>query len=454
MCVGEKPRAERRPVTDISKLWVLHGRFYDLQPFMARHPGGAYNLLLGRGRDCTELFESVHSLSDVNMSAILNKYEVSVEPQILKEQAHKVNITLNEEGTAPVDLFSWKKEGLYKTIVQRVKAKVFSEDANYKATKFVAAKLAVMAVLYVMTWYFAVTTGNLWWAVCSGALTEMLGFCLMHDASHGAVSKNWRLNYGGTLWSSWMFWNHWLWLQHHCYGHHSYSGIYRKDPDVVNSKLFIRKDKAMKMTVFNKFQHWIAFPLMMMFPNQHIGQIIQYQLSRFRRRIFGLPTTACTPAMQMHNNVVMLLSFLFHIVAPFVFLPVGNALAILFVHYTLMGISYFFCVAPNHDQMEQHHAKLVTAGQQLDWGEHQVLNSGNHSTSTSLVDRAITQLWGSMNYQIEHHLFPSVSHVHMPRVAVIVRQTCAEFGVAYNGDHNWLGSMGSFWHACRELARP
>jgi cytochrome b involved in lipid metabolism len=45
---------------DPSKLWLIHGKYYDLEPFMKEHPGGRRFLEQSRGRDCTELFESIH----------------------------------------------------------------------------------------------------------------------------------------------------------------------------------------------------------------------------------------------------------------------------------------------------------------------------------------------------------------------------------------------------------
>jgi cytochrome b involved in lipid metabolism len=59
-------------------LWVIHGQYYDLSSFVDRHPGGKEMILLGKGRDCTEMFESIHALSKVSVHKLLEKYRVQV----------------------------------------------------------------------------------------------------------------------------------------------------------------------------------------------------------------------------------------------------------------------------------------------------------------------------------------------------------------------------------------
>lgn len=59
-------------------LWVIHGKYYDLEPFVPQHPGGYEMITLGRGRDCTEMFESIHCLSHRAIHKLLAKYEVPV----------------------------------------------------------------------------------------------------------------------------------------------------------------------------------------------------------------------------------------------------------------------------------------------------------------------------------------------------------------------------------------
>jgi linoleoyl-CoA desaturase len=58
---------------------------------------------------------------------------------------------------------------------------------------------------------------------------------------------------------------------------------------------------------------------------------------------------------------------------------------------------------------------------------------------------------GSINYQIEHHLFPGMSHIHLPRIAPIVRQTCEEFHIPYAAYFSLSSAWYSFLVTCRSV---
>ena len=63
-----------------------------------------------------------------------------------------------------------------------------------------------------------------------------------------------------------------------------------------------------------------------------------------------------------------------------------------------------------------------------EWAIHQI----NTTTNFATKQRWHNWFWGGLNFQIEHHLFPRISHIHYPAISKIVKQTCKEFNVAYN----------------------
>ena len=89
------------------------------------------------------------------------------------------------------------------------------------------------------------------------------------------------------------------------------------------------------------------------------------------------------------------------------------------------------CIIPNHDSFETH-ANITTDMKNTDWGEFQVRNSGNFATDNYLVNYC----FGGINYQIEHHLFPTICHVHFPQIQEIVKKTCEEFDIPYVENKN------------------
>lgn len=151
------------------KLWVIHGAYYDLHSFIDSHPGGSEMLLLGRGRDCTEMFESVHALSKRNMAALLAKYKVDPPKGSFPP---------------PPEMFSWKEDGFYSVLAKRVRAHFAESGHSHKATTAYWFKVALLFGLWVATVVRTYTTSSSPAALLAGFLMNMLGFCVMHDGSH------------------------------------------------------------------------------------------------------------------------------------------------------------------------------------------------------------------------------------------------------------------------------
>lgn len=337
--------------------WIIHGVSYDLKDFAKQHPGGEYILNLGKGRDCTEIFESVHALSDKSkIEMIMKKYKIKDKPSESQEES---------------DIFLWEDDGFYSVLSKKV-AKRF-DGRNYKATWFIYAKLLLLFLGYFYSWKQVVFYGDFFWAAIAGVITEMIGFCLMHGSSHNAFSKKPILNYLGLLWSPWMFWNHWTWLQHHVYGHHSYTGVCKKDPDIHNLDLIFRKHFNSEDRLATKYQHIYIWILLIFMPGQHIGQIILYPiLPALTDKIFRTTKMiAAKDTIFFHSLFVMLLSACFHFLLPAYFHSFGRAALLWMVCLGFMGISYFFNVLPNHDTEStlQNHPE---PSKKIDWGEQQV----------------------------------------------------------------------------------
>ena len=72
-----------------------------------------------------------------------------------------------------------------------------------------------------------------------------------------------------------------------------------------------------------------------------------------------------------------------------------------------------------------------------DFAFHQLVTSANFAPSNKILSWYV----GGLNYQIEHHLFPNVSHVHLPALAKIVEETALEFGLPYNSEPSFIGAI-------------
>ena len=113
------------------------------------------------------------------------------------------------------------------------------------------------------------------------------------------------------------------------------------------------------------------------------------------------------------------------VIPPFLVMPFSQALLAFAVLHATMGIAVAFVVQLAH--LNGDVAFEPTPGND-DRTAHQIRTTANFATDNPLL----TWYCGGLNYQIEHHLFPSVAHTRYPDIAPIVRQTAAEFGLPYH----------------------
>ena len=84
------------------------------------------------------------------------------------------------------------------------------------------------------------------------------------------------------------------------------------------------------------------------------------------------------------------------------------------------------------------------------WAVHQAQTSVNFARRS----RVTSWLVGGLNFQIEHHLFPRISHVHYPAISELVEQTCREFGIRYTVHRSFWAGIASHFRWLRRMGRP
>lgn len=82
-----------------------------------------------------------------------------------------------------------------------------------------------------------------------------------------------------------------------------------------------------------------------------------------------------------------------------------------------------------------------------EWAVTQLKGTANFATSNKII----LFFTGGLNHQIEHHLFPRISHVHYPKISAIVKDTCKEFGVQYHEYKTFIGAVASHYAHLRNM---
>ena len=278
-------------------------------------------------------------------------------------------------------------------------------------------------------------------ALLAGHVHMCIGFVVMHDASHSAISSHPRTNtFLSWVWNTLSLWDYRLWHKHHVFRHHSFTGDAKKDPDTIHLSPFLSKHVVpgapAPLAVSCYAPKTVTVAVTALLPGMFIGQAISYARWWQRGRLWRMEIIQGA-SLDVVGCVMRVALLSLYASAPWVAL----------CYNTAVNATYAACILPDHDTEETREA---CDGQiSKDWGEEQVRNSGNFATANPLV----CALYGGINYQIEHHLFPTLSHVHYAKVQPIVRAACAEFGIPYVEHPTVWGAYSSSLRAIATATR-
>ncbi len=254
----------------------------------------------------------------------------------------------------------------------------------------------------------------------------LVGFNIMHDANHGGYSGNRKLNrvMGFTL--DLIGGSNMLWRQKHNILHHTYTNIHELDDDLDSNGL-LRLSPEQEWRPWHRFQHLYAF---LVYSLLTLSWIVYSDFKKFFTRRIGeyelpkptfMDTSLFFGGKLFYLGYMLVLPLFFHplvyVLAAFVgvHLVLGFTLAMVFqLAHTVEGNAF---PAPDPD----------TGNMEDEWAIHQVETTANFATRNRLVAWYL----GGLNFQIEHHLFPGVCHIHYPALSKIVKGSCREMGISY-----------------------
>lgn len=182
---------------------------------MARHPGGVDAIRLGQGRNCTELFESYHSLTDKPDAMLASFFVENAQP-----------------GDADFDTtFDWDSDkALFYADLKR-EARAFFAGRSHKATWEKWAVVLSLAALCALVFVFGFLRGRWWGPVLLPVLYWLGPACMLHDGAHFALSSWPLVNRACAALGSYHM-GVWAWYHQHVVGHHSYTNVLDRDPDL------------------------------------------------------------------------------------------------------------------------------------------------------------------------------------------------------------------------------
>lgn len=276
-----------------------------------------------------------------------------------------------------------------------------------------------------------------------------IGMCVMHDAVHGAYSRKQWVNklMAGSMYL--LGSNIFIWKIQHNYLHHSYTNIANYDPD-INSKGPIRLSEFSELKKIHRYQYIHAFFFYgLMTLSKLVNDFVQ--LRRYNKS--GITRQFKVDSGIQYVGMILMkgLYLLVFIGIPLVYTSFSwwQVLLGFFIMHWIAGniLSIVFQMAHVVDGAEQLIAEkgIINEG----WAFHELKSTSDFARDNQLLAYYI----GGLNFQIEHHLFPQISHVHYRNIAPIVEQTAKEFGYTYNLKPNFSEALRSHIHRLKQLGQ-
>lgn len=354
----------------------------------------------------------------------------------------------------PIPTFS-KNDSLkfFRTLNSRVN-NYFKENNIKKTGNWKLHLKAVILFTVFLTPYFLILTLNMpFWvmlllSVVIGIGMAGLGMNVMHDGNHGSYStKSWVNKFmGGTIYI--LAGNVYNWQVQHNVLHHTYTNIHGHDEDLDAGRI-IRFTKEAEWHKFHKFQHYYSvFLYGLLTFNWALTTDFKQMRSYLKRKLsYG---EAKSPKILWTTLIITKVIY----VAVWIVLPILIGIAwwqvligFFVMHYTAgLILSIVFQLAHVVDETTN---PIPNAEGEIEntWAIHQLYTTANFAPR----NRIVNWFTGGLNHQIEHHLFPHISHVHYGKIAEIIKQTASECNLPYHEFKTTRGAIIAHFKHLRDL---
>jgi linoleoyl-CoA desaturase len=357
----------------------------------------------------------------------------------------------------PVQFSKEHNTEFYKTLKSRVNA--YFKENNISKTANAAMVFKTFALLAL----FLVPYGFLYWqglpTLAYSALWFIMGFgmagvglSVMHDANHGAYSRKEWVN---TLVSNVMIIlggsaRNWR-IQHNVL-HHTYTNVTEHDEDIDPPLFMLRFSPHSKHYAIHRFQHlyaWFFYGMMTLF----------WYLSKDYQQAYRYKKKGLIEAQGVTFGQHMFRIILFKVIYTgiLLFLPiyfggaswVVNVLGFLLMQF-ICGLILAMIFQPAHVVPSSTYPMPNDSGVvEADWAVNQLYNTANFAPKAKFFSWYV----GGLNYQVEHHLFPSICHIHYKKISKIVEQTAKDFNLPYHSYETFVQALSEHTKMLKNLGQ-
>ncbi|UXP34046.1 acyl-CoA desaturase [Reichenbachiella agarivorans] len=350
---------------------------------------------------------------------------------------------------------SKEQDDFWSTLRTRVNAYFKDNQIEKDANRKMIVKTIALFALYLSPFFVLIFGGitnttilmSLW--VVMGLGKAFIGTAVMHDSIHGAYSKSKVYNSIMTFSAALVGVDKLIWKIQHNVIHHTYTNIEDTDEDIL-PRYFFRFSEHQPKKWFHRFQHLYApifycVPLLEWITTKDFVKAFEYRKMgiiqpgvEFRKEFMGIV------ARKVMYYVIFLALPIY-----LIDIPAWSTVVMIIVSHAVTGIMLALIFQTAHVVPNANFIKAEGDSIETCWASHQLFTTSNYG----MKNKILTWFVGGLNFQIEHHLFPDVCHVHYPNIAKIVQDTTAEFNLPYYSFPSFRSAVAGHFGMLRDLGR-
>ncbi|MCG2430952.1 fatty acid desaturase family protein [Aequorivita xiaoshiensis] len=344
----------------------------------------------------------------------------------------------------------------FRTLNKRVndyfKENEIDKSGNWK----LHLKTIIMFSLYLTPYFLLLTLNFPGWAqllltIIMGVGMAGVGMNVMHDANHGSYSSKKWINkvMGSSMYI--LAGNVYNWQVQHNVLHHTYTNIHGHDEDLEAGRI-LRFSKHSKWKRFHKYQHWYSVLLYGLLTFNWVLTTDFFQTKRYLARKLSYGKFP-SPVKQWSILVITKIIYVsLWIIIPILFFDIvwWKILIGFFIMHYVAGLILSIVFQLAHVVEDTEIFLPDDSGTMKNtWAIHQLFTTVNFSVNNPIVN------WytGGLNHQVEHHIFPNISHIHYKKISEIVKNTTKEFNLPYKEYKTTREAIAAHFRHLREMGQ-
>lgn len=347
------------------------------------------------------------------------------------------------------------QSGFYADVKKEVdsyfKTNNLGKNANTSMVLKTIFFLTSLVVIYALIVFGNLGIGlTLFLAILLGMTQAFIGFNVCHDAIHGSFSSSRKVNKSLSMVFNLIGANPYVWDVCHNKVHHTFTNIPGHDEDLDVAPGLVRISPMEEHKSVMKYQHIYAF---LLYGLASLSWVFRKDYVKFFQKKIGETDNTNHPRIEYFNLFFYkALYYAIYIVVPLIVMDItwvqfvigfvamhlaeGFVLGLVFqLAHVVEGIDF---PEPNTE------GKLDES-----WAVHQMQTTANFSRQSPIA----TFLCGGLNYQIEHHLFPNICHIHYPEISKIIENNAHKYGVPYHCNDTFISALQSHYKMLKRFGQ-